>query len=165
MGRGSSSWTPITASPTEHVPHEGPWPTTPPPDKGLNLIGGLDLREGATADLGTGMLRVRDHDSNMAAGASLSVNEEYVGYHSGGAFTQTGGTHRANALAIGVRHDWPHSGGTFNMQGGTLTVGTIFIGGGEDTFSEFDEDLVNGTLNLSGGVLEVNELLMEHEHK
>ncbi|MGB2824021.1 MAG: PEP-CTERM sorting domain-containing protein, partial [Phycisphaerae bacterium] len=143
----------------EHVVCEGT--ITAAPGKGLDLTGGLELRSGASVDLGKGKLVVRDRDSNMIGGSQLTANKEFIGYPNGGTFTQTGGTHALNVLVLGSHWWYWGEEATFNLAGGTLTVGTLLIGGEEeDILAAESEEFIYATFNLCGGVLEVGELRM-----
>lgn len=101
------------------------------------------------------------------SGGTLDVYNHYVGYSGAGTFVQTGGSHRADYLALGY---FPDSEGAYTLSGGILSTGFEAVGqysrgnftqtGGTNTVStRLDigcDSGATGMYSLSGGSLIVN---------
>jgi Passenger-associated-transport-repeat len=135
----------------------------------INLIGGLNVYDGGSANLRTGNLTVDDATSGISGG-SLNANTQYVGYSGTGIFTQTAGTNILSwCLFLGYNSS---SSGTYILSGtGQLSAvsecvdaGTFTHTGGTNTLGEAltvdSISATSATYNLSG----TGQLAAKYEH-
>ena len=107
---------------------------------------------------------------NLSGDGVLSVAvEEYIGIYSNqGIFNQTGGVHVVDG-ALHIGHDYNNSAkGTYNLSAGTLSAKEMNVGGtgyydlgfftqsGGITAVDYLRININGTHEMSGGILSVN---------